>query len=207
MFRRHKRFLIAMGLGALVALLVPGSFMFRLIAGIDAFCLIYLVLMVTLVRGMTAQGLREHAGDTDEGVHMIAVLAVIIVVASLAAVFMVLQAEQHSIPPAHFVLAFAGLPLGWAMLHTVAAFHYAQLFYGPQGSGGAEGGLAFPGTAAPGVFDFLYYAFTIGMAAQVSDTDVTNTPMRKATLAHALLSYGYNAVILALAVNAVVTLG
>ena len=40
------------------------------------------------------------------------------------------------------------------------------------------------------------------MTAQISDTAVTTTDMRRVTLAHSVLSFFYNAVILALAVSA-----
>ena len=88
------------------------------------------------------------------------------------------------------------------MLHTLAAFHYANLFYAPAPAAARRGGLDFPGTPEPGPWDFLYFAFVIGMTAQVSDVAVRTTPLRRTALAHGVASFFYNAVILALAVNA-----
>ena len=102
------------------------------------------------------------------------------------------------------ILAVASVPLGWLTLHTLAAFHYANLFYAPEPGGGEAGGLDFPGTEDPGPWDFLYFAFVIGMTAQVSDVVVRTTAMRRTTLAHGIGSFFYNTVILALAVNAAV---
>jgi uncharacterized membrane protein len=47
----------------------------------------------------------------------------------------------------------------------------------------------------------------IGLAASVSDVSVANSAMRRAALAHSVLSYFYNTVIIALAVNAAMSLG
>ena len=107
--------------------------------------------------------------------------------------------------PVQLALAVAGAPLGWMTLHTTAAFHYANLFYARDG-GKIRGGLLFPATEEPGVWDFLYYSFVVGMTAQVSDVQVLNTKMRRATLGHSVVSFFFNAAIIAMAVNVVVTI-
>lgn len=129
------------------------------------------------------------------------------------------------------VLALAAVPLGWITLHTVMSLHYAGIFYRAADGGdappapsepaasvpapadlashpGDRGGLDFAGDSPdPGPWDFLYYGFTIGMTAQTSDTAVTTTEMRRLTLVHGVMSFFYNAVIVALAVNAGMALG
>ncbi|MFD1809390.1 DUF1345 domain-containing protein [Gemmobacter lanyuensis] len=55
-----------------------------------------------------------------------------------------------------------------------------------------------------GAGDFLYFSFTIGMTAQVSDVVVERPGLRRLVLAHGVVSFFYNTVILALAVNAAV---
>ena len=49
--------------------------------------------------------------------------------------------------------------------------------------------------------DFLYLSFTIGMTFQTSDVAFTARAMRRIVLAHALVSFLFNVVILAAAVN------
>lgn len=61
--------------------------------------------------------------------------------------------------------------------------------------------MSFPGTPAPDFSDFIYYAFVVGMTAQVSDVQVTSRRMRRLTLGHGVLSFLFNTVLLALAVN------
>ena len=56
------------------------------------------------------------------------------------------------------------------------------------------------------MIDFLYHSFTIGMTAQTSDVAVTTSGMRRLTLYHAGLSFLYNTVLIALAVNAGMTI-
>jgi hypothetical protein len=110
------------------------------------------------------------------------------------------NAEQFALP-----LAAAAVPLGWLTLHAMVAFHYAHLYYAPAASGDA-GGLEFPRTPEPGLWDFLYYAYVVGMTAQVSDVAVTGEAQRRITLAHGIFSFFYNTIILALAVNAAANL-
>ena len=65
----------------------------------------------------------------------------------------------------------------------------------------AGGGLAFPGSEGPDHAEFLYLAFVVGMTCQVSDVTTASAPMRRLVLLHALVAFGFNAVILAAAVN------
>ncbi|MGO7536959.1 DUF1345 domain-containing protein, partial [Rhizobium leguminosarum] len=52
-------------------------------------------------------------------------------------------------------------------LHTLLTIHYAHYFYGGADE---EGGLKFPdGIEEPGYWDFLYFSFTISVAAQTAD--------------------------------------
>ena len=65
------------------------------------------------------------------------------------------------------------------------------------------GGIAFAGESDPDDLDFAYFAFTIGMCFQVSDTEISTRVIRRTALAHAMLSFAYNTGILALVLNIV----
>jgi uncharacterized membrane protein len=105
--------------------------------------------------------------------------------------------------------------LGWLTLHSMLAFHYAYEYYGtdeasPAGKDGKKahvGGLDFPGKEMPDGLSFLYFSFVVAMTAQVSDVTVTSNTMRRLVLFHGILSFFFNTVILAIAVNVVVSLG
>jgi uncharacterized membrane protein len=65
------------------------------------------------------------------------------------------------------------------------------------------GPVGFQDDEPPDYADFVYVAFTIGMTFQVSDTDLAKRPIRRAALHHALLSYLFSSVILAITVSLV----
>lgn len=208
--RRHLRFLICFAGGTALALALPGlTPVDRLLVFSVAFCLAYLLLTALLARGMTAERLRGRADLDDEGMLLIAPMAIGSVALSLAAILMTIRDPQDGLVlrPA---LALVSVPLGWAMVHTVMAFHYAGLWYARGPDGREQRGLGFPGIGPgdeAGVWDFVYYSFTIGMAAQTADVTTLDTRMRRVTVVHSAFSFFYNAVIVALAVNAGVALG
>lgn len=205
LLHRHGRFLIAFGLGLAVgaaAWTLSFAPVLALMAAADAVFLIYLFLTARIVGRTGPDDLRRHAEEEDEGLPIILLLAALAVLVSVTAIFLVLNAEETGF--AARLVALIGLPLGWATVHTLAAFHYAKLHYRNEVKGE---GFRFPGKGDPDAWDFLYASFTIGMTAQVSDVEVTTRQMRRAVLVHGVASFFYNTGILALAVNAAVTAG
>jgi uncharacterized membrane protein len=121
-------------------------------------------------------------------------------VASLVAVVFTLAHAGHDTGAARVattLFALLSVALAWACVHTVYTLRYARLYYAPP-----VGGIDFPG-GEPDYRDFAYLAFTIGMTYQVSDTGLSIKTTRRAVIQHALLSYLFGAVILAVAINAV----
>ncbi|MCB0603733.1 MAG: DUF1345 domain-containing protein, partial [Saprospiraceae bacterium] len=49
--------------------------------------------------------------------------------------------------------------------------------------------------------DFAYFSFTLGMTFQVSDVAISSRKIRRIVLLHSLLSFGFNATIVAMSVN------
>jgi len=206
-FWRHGRFYASVLLGAAAgaaayALPAPS----RIIAAADVFFLAYLVAVGFVVARVTPAQLRDRAGIEDEGIFLVILIALVVIAVSFVAIVIVLK-QKNGLAPVPLALAIAGVPLGWCTLQTMAAFHYADLYYarkehGPQ----SIRGLDFPHTKEPGIWDFLYYAFTVAMTAQTSDTNVLDTKMRRATLGHSIVSFFYYTAIIAMAVNAVVNI-
>ena len=98
-------------------------------------------------------------------------------------------------------LCLGAVAISWGLTHTSFTLRYAHLYYREDDEG--IGGITFAGGEPPSYFDFAYFAFTIGMCFQVSDTTVTSCQIRRAVLAHALLSFAYTTVILAFVLNLV----
>jgi uncharacterized membrane protein len=202
--RRHLRFYVALGVGLAVWAADPAAHEgVRFLLAADAFFLSYIGLMALFALRLTPGALRRRGAENDEGVLLILALSALAVASSLFAIFVVLNLGGAANLGAA-LLAVASVPLGWGMIHTMAAFHYATIYYQEAGDAGG-GGLAFPGAGDPGPVEFVYFAFVLGMAAQVSDVQVLTTRMRRAVLVHSTASFFYNTVLLALAVNAALT--
>jgi uncharacterized membrane protein len=98
-------------------------------------------------------------------------------------------------------ITFAGataILFAWLLLHAGYARFYAGLC---QEAGDSRGPLHFPGTQRPGPVDYLYFSFTIGTSFAVSDVSVLGPGMRWHVMVHTVLSFFYNAILLALAVG------
>jgi uncharacterized membrane protein len=200
-FERHMRFYLAAALGIIVGAVTRGfAPQLRLIMAANTFFGVYLVLMTVLVIRLTPDELRRLAGVEDEGIILIVLIALTAICVSLGSIFTLLNQQQK--PGAiQLILTLASAPLGWFMLHTIAALQYAHRYYAKS-----AGGLRFPDTEEPNVWDFIYFSFVIGMTAQVSDVMVLTTHMRRLALAQSVISFFYNTVLLALAVNVAVVL-
>ena len=148
------------------------------------------------------EGLRRRAADLDFSDSVILALSVLAALASLAGIgFELLAGEDATSGQRLFgtALAMATVLISWTLLHTLFTVHYAHRYYADAGEGG---GLIFPEKdAVPEYWDFLYFAFTIGVAAQTADVMVSSLPMRRLVFFHAILSFLFNATILALAIN------
>jgi uncharacterized membrane protein len=196
---------VAAGLAALAAL--PHGHAIAFLLGFDVFFATYLALLIRLL--VVHEGFaRERDGPAqeddgpaqeDEGLGIILTVTALIIVGSLMVIFVLLRRSDGALRD---FLIVASVPLGWVVLHTLVAFHYANLYYAAPAADPGATALDFPRTPAPGAWDFLYFSFVIGMTAQVSDVAVRSTPMRRAVLVHGVGSFFYNAVIVALFVNA-----
>jgi uncharacterized membrane protein len=121
---------------------------------------------------------------------------------SLVGVALAFVEANHASDAMDVVLRAAGvltIALSWGVIHTVFALRYARLYYTEP-----VGGIDFKNrTELPEYRDFAYVAFTIGMTFQVSDTALRETDIRATALRHALTSFVFNTVIIAVTVNIV----
>jgi uncharacterized membrane protein len=205
--RHHFRFTLAalLGLGAYFAAVRLGDPLPLAAAG-DAFFFIYLCLHVALAIRLTHEDLDRRASDEDEGILIVALLTVAAISLSCIDIFTALN-QKHPPAPLELALALVGAPFGWATLHTISAFHYANLYYFDHDPTEPDSipPLRFPQTEKPGPWDFLYFSFVVGMTAQVSDVLVQTARMRRSVLFHSVAAFFFNTVLIAMAVNAAVS--
>jgi uncharacterized membrane protein len=99
----------------------------------------------------------------------------------------------------HYAFVVLTLVGSWFLVGTLFCFHYAHLYYNAEGS---PRPLSFPGgETQPDYWDFLYFSFTIAVAAQTSDVSVQAPSMRRLVLGQSVLSFFFNLLILGLFVN------
>ena len=174
------------------------------IAG-DAFFASFLIMSWWLILRLTAEDLRRRADIEDEGGVVVSLITLAAIAYASFAVFATLHGRSLN-SPLELVLALAGAPLSWFMLHTVSAMRYAHLHYNDDEEEGYVPPIKFPECLAPGPWDFVYFAFVIGMTAQVSDAAVQTTRMRQSVTVHSVVSFFFNTVLIAMAVNAAVAI-
>ena len=197
-------------IAAIVGFALPRSlWTTRSLLGWDAAVVLYLVIVGRMMASATAQTIREKATALDEGRLAILAGGVVAAISSTGAIFAELgiAKEAHGLERAgHVGLAIVTILLSWFFLHFLFALHYAHEYFfesdiDHDGVPDPRGGLHFPETEEPRYIDFLYYAYTIGVAAQTADVETTSRGMRVFTLTHSIVAFFFNTAILALAIN------
>ncbi len=192
---------------ATLALPLPMSWQFRGLLGWCVALTVYLSLAWWLCVGFDAARTRERAQAQDQPSGILLLIMLIVTAACVAAIASLLQQSKGlsgMVQFMHVVLAVVALALSWFFIQTIFTFHYAHLYYHEEQRNEPDGpGLQFPGGLDPDYFDFLYYSHVVGMTSQVSDVQVTSREMRRLTLVHGVLSFGFNMLIVALSINVV----
>nr|WP_280855688.1 DUF1345 domain-containing protein [Pararoseomonas indoligenes] len=162
----------------------------------DAAAVVYMGAVLVMLWGADPDRMKRRAEELDEDQWTILLLSVTASLASIAAVALDLagakgtgRAEEAAL------LAGATILVSWTFVQVLYAHHYAHAYW-LRGEG-----LDFPGNEEPDFPEFLYFAMTVGMTAQVSDVTTQSAAMRRLVLGHSILSFLFNAVVVAAAVN------
>lgn len=146
----------------------------------------------------------------DETMPVIFFIVLVTVCFSLFGIVGVLMnpVDNVGVEKLHTFISLFGVGLSWTLLHTIFTFRYAHLYHDHNKlkTGSQIGGIDFPGKDEPDYFDFAYFSFVIGMTFQVSDVRVTSTVIRRFVLMHGLISFVFNAIIVALTINTIANL-
>ncbi len=194
-------------LGASVVVGVAAELIFRsflpaslsAILAWDSAVVCFMLLTYRVITDRSVASIKRRAARLDTRASVLMAIVVLAACVSLYGLSLNISGPHAALPNHPFLrvlLAGATVIGSWSLIHTVFAVHYAHLYYGPS-----QGGLIFPGNGDPDYYDFLYYAFVVGMTCQVSDVQVGDKRLRRLTLIHGVLSFLFNTVILALAVS------
>jgi uncharacterized membrane protein len=207
---RHR---LALGLAAGTAIffVLRGHLRFSsaAIAGWNAFAAVILALDWLTILMTPQREMRERAQQQDLSRLLIFLFVVVAACAALFAVGFLISVNKRQTGghfTVHLLLTLFTVISSWTLVHTVFGLRYAHVFYGDSDESGVvrhAGGLIFPGNRPADYFDFAYFAFVVGMTCQVSDVQITSRRMRRLTLVHSVLAFGFNSIILALLINIV----
>ena len=147
-----------------------------------------------------AKTMRKVAEQNDANRLVLLVLSFLMTVVILSAVVAELG-NKNQLGPWDKGLVAASLVMVWMFANAVYTLHYTHLFYTADDGGKDTAGLAFPGTKEPLMSDFVYFAYTLGVAVQTADVNVTSSHIRKVVTAHCVAGFFFNLGVLALTIN------
>ncbi|HZU52036.1 MAG TPA: DUF1345 domain-containing protein [Sphingomicrobium sp.] len=189
-------------IGVLVASAIPaslwlGSWGLGVIYSFDVAAGLFLLLCWRIVTIDDPAEMERIARLNDANRTFLLIITAIVMAVLLIAV----ASETVGRNPRTFAkaLIITTLIVAWLFSNTVYALHYAHMAYVTPENGCA--GFRFPGTPQPVYWDFVYFAFTCGMAFATSDVEVTDQRIRKVVTFHCLAAFAFNIGVLAFTVN------
>ena len=166
-------------------------------AGFDVAGLTFLALCLPLLSTRETAVIREHARANDANRHVL--LAITGIVMTILLIAIAAEAVGRTPQPFTRILIVGTLIIAWLFSNSVYALHYAHLAYMQPEIGCS--GLSFPGTDEPIYWDFVYFAFTLGMTFQTSDVTISDQHIRRVVTLHSLAAFFFNIGVLAFTIN------
>lgn len=188
--------LLAFGWAAGIAWL---GFNRGLLGGFNIAALAFLLSAVPLFRLGTTE-LRRAAAQNDANRLMLLVISTLLTLVIFSAIAAQL-ANPDALAPVDKLLITVTLVLVWTFGNSIYTLHYAHLYYSSDDGGKDRAGLKFPGTKEPDLADFAYFAFTLGVAVQTADVDITSPHIRRIATIHCIAGFFFNLGVLALTIN------
>lgn len=200
------RMLVGVAVGLAVGLLTPARWLpeARVLIGWVGLCLTVMAQLWPLMMRSGPALTRALATREDDSRAVASSVTLAAALVSLIGVGLLLSDAQGSKgleEIALTALAVLTVASSWLLVQTEYTLHYARLYYRdgrgvqfPHGDGQLK---------EPTYWDFAYLAVTIGMTYQVSDTNLNTRAMRRLLLGHALLSFVFGTVIIAVTINGI----
>ncbi len=204
--------MVCAALAVLVFLVFPrrDSAALAALAGWDSGVAVLIVWLLFVMGDSAQETMRRRAAHQDLGRSVIlgvVVAGALVSLLALAFIQKTMKAAQPGDLPVDLVTIIFTIMLSWFLVHMMFSLHYAHRYYGPaedeDDEDGLVGGLDFPDEKQPDYWDFMYFSFVVGMTCQVSDVQITGRGLRRLALAHGIVSFFFNTIILALTINIV----
>lgn len=200
----HTKLWIATAVGIVLGFALPSGWALisRVLTGWNAAMLVVVGMTYLKMRRLDSSQLRARYQEEDPTAPVIVVVVIASAMLSLLAIVGLLSTAKHVAPNVsvgHLALATATVVSSWCIVHTMYMIHYADIYYST-----AEGEvppLNFPDTREPLFWDFVYFAFTIGVACQTADVATTRTSIRRTVIVHSIIAFVFNLFILGFAIN------
>ncbi|URW74616.1 DUF1345 domain-containing protein [Sphingomonas donggukensis] len=173
-----------------------------IMVGFDIAATVFLLSIVPLLTRSDADAMRDAAERNDANRVVLLGITGATSIAILAAVVGELAAKGAP-PPLTIALVIGTLALSWLFANTVYALHYAHLYYSKGDDSGDAAGLDFPECDEPDYWDFIYFAFTLGMTFQTSDVSITDRGVRRTVTFHCLAAFVFNLGVIAFTINVI----
>jgi uncharacterized membrane protein len=107
--------------------------------------------------------------------------------------------EAYLTETAAELISAIALFITWVFIQVVFAFYYAHEFYGKNAKP-SNSGFVFPNSRLPDYWDFIRFAFVIGMRIQVPRVQVTSKKLRRVVIVQCIVSVILNTSIFVLAI-------
>lgn len=200
---RHPRLMVcALLFAALTIALLLGGIRtgLAILLAFDAAAVIFLAATALMFLRSDMRSIRGRARQEDEGYWGFLLSSATVAAVALVALAEELHVSKHA-GGLQIALAVGSLVVAWTFMNTIFALHYAHEFYADHD--GKHPGLDFPGDVKPDYWDFVYFAFVLGMTFQVSDVEIRGRRIRHVALAHSVIAFFFNVIVIALSVNIV----
>ncbi|GGL06532.1 DUF1345 domain-containing protein [Deinococcus radiotolerans] len=208
--RRHhhaaRRLLIGIATSLVIGLATPATWPAeaRILIGWNVLTLTVMAQLWPLMMSAGPGRTRELATREDDSRALAGTITMTAALVSLVGVIFLLSDAHDARGTRELLLtalAVATVASSWLLVQTEYTLHYARRHY-------RDGhGVQFPhgdsNLEEPTYWDFAYLALTVGMTYQVSDTNLNTRAMRRLLLGHALLSFVFGTVIIAVTINGI----
>ena len=200
----RRRLAVALLVGLLGGYLTPlgpsESALSRVLVGFIAAGLSFAVPLLLHVLGHDAPATRRRVAGRDGDRAWYDVVIIVVGLASLCGVGVLLLGGRatRTEQVLDALIGLGAVAVGWLCVHTVYLLRYARIYYASDAPP-----IDFNQQEDPAFSDFAYFSFGLGMAYQVSDTDLRSSEVRRVVLGHTMLAYLYGTVVIAAAINLV----